>query len=429
MRSRQSLRYKIYLSVTLTMLAVAVVFGMALTVFETQRRQSAIEQIELSLNDLTLQYREQLGNEIFASQSIAVQATLAEVMKRKNVLAISAYDESGAALAAVNIAVPDDLPPELVARLASRPDSVLRQWEGRSVLTYTSPIVAFGEQVGFWQINYALAALERQTLEIIAIFIALIFSAALLIGLFLNSILVRFVLKPVYRLRNAMQHIQGSDHEVDPLTGRTIQHQTLDKMILAIDNFPDDAALSPGAHDEIASLANSFRQMLFALKTAYTGIRTDRLTGLHNRLKLDEVLEGEANRAKRYGSRFSIIMLDIDNFKGVNDCYGHLAGDAVLHRVAELLEENLRGTDTVGRWGGEEFLILLPRQDKITAGRVAEKLRATLADCPFTDVGAITASFGVTESIAEDTAETLVKRADEALYEAKRSGRNRVEMR
>ena len=427
MRNRQSLRYKIYFSVTLTLLAVAVVFGAALTIYETQRRQLAIQQIELSLSDLTRQYDEQLGNEIFAAQIIAVQATLADVMKRKNVLAITAYDESGAALAAVNITASDNLPPELVARLSSGPDSVLRKWKSQTVLTFTSPIVAFGEQVGYWQINYSLATLERQTLEIIALFITLILSAALFIGLFLNSILVRFVLKPVCRLRNAMQHIQGSDNEVDPKTGQTIQHQTLDKMIKAFDDFCDDAILAPGAKDEIASLANSFRQMLFALKTAYTGIRTDKLTGLHNRMKLDEALEGETNRAKRYGRRFSIIMLDIDNFKRVNDTYGHLMGDAVLQKVAELLKANLRRTDTVGRWGGEEFLILLPRQNELTAGLVAEKLRATIEASPFKDVGTITSSFGVTESTAEDTTETLVRRADEALYRAKRSGRNCVE--
>ena len=427
MLNRQSLRYKIHFCVALTLLAVAVVFGTALTVYETQRRKSAVQQIEQSLNDLTLQYREQLGNEIFAAQIIAVRATLADVMKRKNVLSITAYDESGDALASVNMTAPQNLPAELVATLTSRPDIRLRKWSGQSVLTFTCPIVAFGEKVGFWQINYSLATLERQTMEIIAIFATLILSSAILIGLFLNGILVRFVLNPVYRLRNAMQHIQGSDSEVDPKTGRTIGHQTLDRMIQAFDDFFDDLAPSPRTEDEIGSLANSFRQMLFALKNAYNRIRTDTLTGLSNRMKLDEALEGEANRARRYGNSFSIIMLDIDNFKQVNDTFGHLRGDEVLKRVADLLKKTLRKTDTPGRWGGEEFLILLPQQDKMSACMVAEKLRAAMQASEFPQVGTITSSFGVTEYAARDTVETIIKRADEALYQAKKSGRNCVE--
>jgi diguanylate cyclase (GGDEF)-like protein len=425
--NRQSLRYRINLSVALTLLAVTVVFGTALTVYEIQRRHAAIQQIELTLNDLTAQYREELGNEIFAAQIIAVQATLTDIMKRKNVLSISTYDESGALLASTDEAAPGRLSSGLMVRLPASPDSAPQRWNGQSVLTFTSPIVAYGEPVGYWRINYSLATMEHQTLEIVFIFAALILSLAALFGLFLNSILKRFVLNPVYMLRNVMQHIRTTDNAIDPKTGRAIGYQRLDRMIQAFDDLSDDLILSPATDDEIGSLAYSFRQMLFALKNAYSGIRTDALTGLHNRMKLDEALEDETNRARRYHSGFAIIMLDIDNFKKVNDTYGHLAGDEVLKRVADLIKESLRKTDTPGRWGGEEFLVLLPQQDGSSARIVAEKLRVAIEAADFPDFGVITASFGVTDLTPDDTVATLVKRADEALYRAKELGKNRVE--
>jgi len=424
---RQSIRYKINLTVALTLLAVTLVFGIVLTVYETQRRNVAIQQIKLSLNDLTSQYREQLGNEIFAALIMAIQATMADIMKRKSVLAITTYDEFGDMLVSTDNSLQKNLSEKQVAVLSSAPTSILQKWNGQSVLTFTSPIMAYGEKVGFWQIHYSLATMERQTLEIIFIFVTLILSLSTLIGLLLNSIFVRFILNPVNMLRNTMQHIQGSDREIDQETGKAVRHQRLDKMVQAFDELSDDLVLSHATDNEISSLAYSFQQMLFALKTAYVGIRTDALTGLNNRMKLDEVLENEVNRAQRYQSTFSIIMLDIDYFKKVNDTYGHLVGDEVLKKVADLLKRTFRKTDVPGRWGGEEFLILLPQQDRIRACMIAERLRAAIEASEFPDVGTITSSFGVTEHASEDTVENLIKRADDALYRAKELGRNRVE--
>lgn len=153
---------------------------------------------------------------------------------------------------------------------------------------------------------------------------------------------------------------------------------------------------------------------------------TDKLTGLYNRLKLDEVFSYEIRQSERYGNRLSIIILDIDKFKNVNDTFGHQTGDVVLQQLSRLIAENVRTADTVGRWGGEEFLIICPNVDVDKAGILAEKLRQVIEGYRFPKVGQKSCSFGVTEFIKGDSEEKMVERADKALYKAKRDGRNQV---
>lgn len=155
---------------------------------------------------------------------------------------------------------------------------------------------------------------------------------------------------------------------------------------------------------------------------------TDRLTGLYNRMKLDEVFDTEIKLAIRYTQPFSIIMVDIDHFKVVNDTYGHQVGDKVLIKFADILQVNTRETDVVGRWGGEEFMVICRRTDRVGVLELAEKLRQTVQDHPFPVVQHKTASFGVTTWLDDDKPENMVARADEALYAAKNNGRNRVEV-
>jgi diguanylate cyclase (GGDEF)-like protein len=387
-----------------------------------------MQQIEATLNDLTAQYSEHLGNEIFSTHVMAIQATIAEIQQRKNVLSVITYDESGMMLVASAKAEQENLTEEEAAALQSSSTARIGKWQGQSVLTFASPIVAYGENVGFWKIHYSLATMNRQTLEIILIFAALILSSAILIGLLLNSIMVRSVLHPVYVLRNAMQHIQGTTGEMESQSGKPVKPQRLDMMIAAFDELPEELLHPHAAGDEIGSLAFSFQRMLFALKNAYAGIRTDALTGLYNRLKLDEAMNDEINRLQRYQGTFSVIMMDIDHFKKVNDTHGHLVGDEVLKKIAEILKAGFRKTDTPGRWGGEEFLVLLPQQDMAQAVMLAEKLRATIENTTVAEINKVTSSFGVTGYMTEDTVESLVKRADFALYRAKELGRNRVEI-
>ncbi|MCK9688619.1 diguanylate cyclase [Scleromatobacter humisilvae] len=154
---------------------------------------------------------------------------------------------------------------------------------------------------------------------------------------------------------------------------------------------------------------------------------SDTLTGLSNRLRLDQVLADEAARNARSGAPVSVILLDLDHFKSVNDQHGHLAGDRVLTTIGELLKASSRRTDEVGRWGGEEFLVVCRDTDVVGVRALAQHLRERIAAHDFKGVGHRTASFGVAQLADGEDVESLVARADVALYRAKRGGRNRVE--
>jgi len=156
--------------------------------------------------------------------------------------------------------------------------------------------------------------------------------------------------------------------------------------------------------------------------------RVDQLTKISNRLYLDEVLMSQYYRFNRYSEECSIILVDIDYFKAVNDKYGHLVGDKVLIEFANLLKKSIRKDDIVGRWGGEEFLIILPHTNLKKAALLAEKLCKTVAEHEFSVVGHKTASFGVATFVHGLSVEQCVDLADEALYEAKEAGRNMVKV-
>lgn len=152
----------------------------------------------------------------------------------------------------------------------------------------------------------------------------------------------------------------------------------------------------------------------------------DRLTQLFNRLKLDSVIKYEIERTKRSLSPLSIILMDIDHFKLVNDNFGHIVGDEVLKEVAKIIKESIRKVDTAGRWGGEEFMIVLPDSD-LDGGRIlAEKIRTKIESNDFSKVGRLTASFGVAEFKDGISEIEFVNRADNAMYQAKNQGRNKV---
>lgn len=152
---------------------------------------------------------------------------------------------------------------------------------------------------------------------------------------------------------------------------------------------------------------------------------TDRLTQLHNRSYLDDVLEHEIQRAKRQQTSLSVLILDTDHFKVLNDSYGHLVGDQVLIELSALLREQIRGSDILGRWGGEEFMIIAPNTDQKGAIELAEKIRLATAKKRYTeDKLHLTVSVGVAQLIEHDTLISIVQRADEGLYQAKHDGRD-----
>jgi two-component system, cell cycle response regulator len=162
----------------------------------------------------------------------------------------------------------------------------------------------------------------------------------------------------------------------------------------------------------------------------YRLMTLDGLTQIYNRRYFEEALEREFTRSRRYGHPFALAIFDLDNFKRINDRHGHLAGDAVLQRVATLVQNHVRTNDLVARIGGEEFALLLPETTRTGGSALAEKLRRIIAGERFryeSHVIPVTVSFGVSEFTPDmERSDTLMKRADERLYEAKNGGRNRV---
>lgn len=155
---------------------------------------------------------------------------------------------------------------------------------------------------------------------------------------------------------------------------------------------------------------------------------TDPLTGLFNRLKFDQALAGEMLRAGRYKTPLSLVLYDVDNFKTINDTYGHQIGDKALVRLSQVVPGLIRSSDLLARWGGEEFVLLTPGSDARMASQAAEKLREAIGQIELEEIGKVTCSFGVTQFVDGDTAEAFISRADGALYNAKINGRNRVEV-
>jgi diguanylate cyclase (GGDEF)-like protein len=156
---------------------------------------------------------------------------------------------------------------------------------------------------------------------------------------------------------------------------------------------------------------------------------TDGLTNLANRKQLDTLLGEELPRAQRYSRHLSLLMIDIDYFKKINDGYGHLTGDSVLRGLASTLQKRLRPNDKLARYGGEEFCVILPETSLSSAVRIGEELRALIANHAFVAEGQevrVTISVGAAAAGPMTTVEQLYKSADEKLYEAKHSGRNRV---
>ncbi len=155
--------------------------------------------------------------------------------------------------------------------------------------------------------------------------------------------------------------------------------------------------------------------------------RIDSLTGLANRRALEEILAAEISRAQRFEHKLAVVLLDLDRFKEINDSFGHAAGDVMLRTVSRLLTSLARQGDTVARWGGEEFVVVLPETDLPGARRFAERLRRTIEAHPVGEMRT-SASCGVATMLAEDGVDELLGAADEALYLAKSNGRNRTEV-
>lgn len=183
--------------------------------------------------------------------------------------------------------------------------------------------------------------------------------------------------------------------------------------------------------NELTNISRTLAQKNRELAQANAAItqltRTDPLTGLANRRFLMETLTTAISLAQRHNTPLSVVLADLDYFKGINDTYGHDVGDAVLQHFAQLLQETTRVEDLVARWGGEEFVIVLPHTTTTGAGHLANRLRQKLATAHIPGLDRqVTASFGISQLRPGEDAQILFKRADQALYQAKADGRNRV---
>jgi diguanylate cyclase (GGDEF)-like protein len=195
------------------------------------------------------------------------------------------------------------------------------------------------------------------------------------------------------------------------------------------------AAFGPESQRLLEALA---LQIASALQNAhlYELAMVDGLTGLYVRRYFDARIEEEIERSRRYMTAFSVIMMDVDDFKKLNDAYGHLVGDRVLKAISNVIKAQMRGVDTATRYGGEELAVILPRTEMVGAYNLAERIREGIAELRITTddepsrVLGVTASLGIAaypESKAADGTD-LVRRADRALYRAKKMGKNRVEL-
>jgi len=209
---------------------------------------------------------------------------------------------------------------------------------------------------------------------------------------------------PVLGADQELQSIASIIHEVTPSPEIPAMQQTLDRL--------------RQANQELQRTVVELEQVA----------GTDKLTGAWNRRRIEECVRSEMDRLNRYDQPLSLLVVDIDHFKAINDQHGHGAGDQVLQAVTALLQSRLRGTDALARWGGEEFVVVCPNTGRSTAALLAERLRGQIASADFPLIGQLTVSIGAAECSPGDTWEEWFQRADEALYRAKTGGRNQVQI-
>lgn len=281
--------------------------------------------------------------------------------------------------------------------------------------------------LGHVVMEFRLDALQQQKHDALVWALAVTF-VALVFAAVVASIIASSVTRPLHRISGVVQRIASGD-----LTARAHAQESgvMEPLALGINAMAAQVALSQAElHEQVRLATEELRKQKEAAERA---ARTDPLTGLYSRRATCDAAEVEIQRALRYGTPLSLIMIDLDYFKSINDTYGHALGDAVLVNFSHVITQELREVDVVGRLGGEEFVVLLPYTDVTEAVRVAERMRLAVASS--SEIEALsntlhyTASFGVAGFDAQQPNFTQwLDQADQALYQAKRLGRNRVEL-
>lgn len=230
----------------------------------------------------------------------------------------------------------------------------------------------------------------------------------------------------VCRILRNRQSAQGYIY-IMILTGK----KRKEDVVQGLEAGADDFLIKPFDFQELRMRLRVGQRILSLQEQLKVMAYHDSLTEMLNRLAIMEILQKELSRAQREKKPVSVIMCDLDYFKNVNDTHGHLCGDAVLKEAAKRLKSSVRVYDSIGRYGGEEFLIVLPDVNQLEASRLAERLRSSLSDTPISYEGksiAITMSMGVADNLSDQYSDvdSIIRFADEALYLAKNKGRNRV---
>lgn len=234
-------------------------------------------------------------------------------------------------------------------------------------------------------------------------FIPVIVIFSLVLFLILYALL-RQLLKPLSEIVSITEEISKGNYKIEYPSNRIIEFT---KILESIGEMSDAIEIR---ENELVILSS-----------------IDKLTQIYNRQKTEELLRLEIKKSNRNKHALSIIMFDIDKFKEVNDTYGHKVGDTILEEFTNISKENIRTTDFIGRWGGEEFMIICPETNIEGARVLANNLRRVIEEHKFPIIVRKTASFGVAEYMPEEEINSVMKRADDALYKAKKLGRNRVE--
>lgn len=263
-----------------------------------------------------------------------------------------------------------------------------------------------------------------------------------LAGLLQTSLEIPNVLEYFLTAAKEVIHFDGIHFQYEPLSvelefGHQSKHRCFYRLrlceeLLGVINF---SRKTPYSKDEMTTMETLLCQLIYPLRNAILyqkalkAAHMDPLTGTNNRAAMDKTLQREVELAHRHQLPLSMVVLDIDKFKDINDGFGHSAGDYILKTLVTCINETARGSDMLFRYGGEEFVLILTGTDSEGAKRIAERLRCAIEAYPFVydrQEIAVTASFGVATLKKRDDAKRLFNKADSALYQAKDAGRNQV---